>query len=263
MKIGGTDYAPLKRIREINASKPYRDHGPWSLHDFREVEDWQSVERHIHYALRSKLDYSISSQRELFAINAVEASKLLEKIDPAQIVRKPKVDRMFQDENFARFLGKLFRFTGILNWLNLQGAWTFSLFPSTNGGRYYTLNIGTHEVAYASIAPNGGPSHHMIHMDSLVHDFPHVAKWIAARRGELSDDNYASGLERSTSATFAGDFQDAIDLLDLPGVRRAVVAYWTEALIGLQERESISVHARHHNWNAVAELKKRIESEAI
>ena len=42
--------------------------------------------------------------------------------------------------------------------------------------------------------------------------------------------------------------------LKLDGVRRALFAYWAEALIGLKERGSSSMFARYHNWNAVAEI---------
>jgi hypothetical protein len=263
VKIGGTDYAPLKRIREINTSEPYKSLGPWSLHDFRQVADWRKVEYTLHYTFRSKLVKSIAAQKELFAISAVEASRYLEQIDESLVLKKPKVDRLFQDQEFASFLARLFRFTAILNWLDLQGAWTFSLFPSTSGGRYYTLNIGSHEVAFASLPANGRAPVHMIHMDHLIHDFKDVSAWVEKRGGGFADDNYAKALYRSTSVFFEGDFEVALEFLSLNGVRRAIIAYWNEALIELQEKGTASVYAKHHNWNAVAELKKRITSKGL
>jgi hypothetical protein len=263
VKIGGTDYVPLKRIKEINNAEPYKSLGPWSLHDFRQVADWRKVEYTLHYAFRSKLVKSIAAQKELFAISPIEASRYFEQIDESMVLRKPKVDRLFQDQEFACFLARLFRSTAILNWLNFQGAWTFSLFPSTSGGRYYTLNIGPHEVAYASIPANGRAPVHMIHMDRLIHDFQDVSAWVEKRGGGFADDNYAKALYRSTSVSFEGDFEVALEFLSLNGVRRAIIAYWTEALIELQEKGIVSVYARHHNWNAVAELKKRITSENL
>jgi hypothetical protein len=47
----------------------------------------------------------------------------------------------------------------------------------------------------------------------------------------------------------------------LDGVRRALIAYWNEALIGLKERRSQSIFAKHHNWNAIAEIHNRIINE--
>jgi hypothetical protein len=44
--IGGTDYPPLKRIKEINLSEPYKSLGPWSLADFPQVSDWKNVEQY-------------------------------------------------------------------------------------------------------------------------------------------------------------------------------------------------------------------------
>jgi hypothetical protein len=260
IKIGGTDYPPLKRIREINASEPYKGLGPWTLHDFRQVTDWRAVEYSLHYAFRSKLVDSIQGQKELFALSPVEASRALTNINDQQVLRKPKIDRMFQDQDFSDFLIKLFQSTAILHWLNLQGAWVFSLFPSTSGGRYFTLNIGPHEVAFTTTAPKGRKPVHMLHMDRLIHDFPEVMAWINARNGEVVDDNYKSGLYRSTSVFFEGDFSSAQEFLCLHGVRRAILAYWNEALISLSERAALSFFSRHHNWNAVAELKKRIDA---
>ena len=259
VKIGGTDYAPLKRIREINSCPPYKSLGPWALHDFRQVADWRKVEYAFHYAFRSKLVKSITGQKELFAISRVAASRHLEAIDDSVVLKKPKIDRMFQDNEFAKFLGKLFRITGILNWLDFQGAWTFSLFPATNGGRYYSLNIGPHEVAFAAVSAGGKAPGHMIYMDSLIYDFKRTVRWVEKRGGGgFRDGTYAYGLPHSTSVFFEGDFDAALEFLSLDGVRRAIIAYWTEALMGLQETKTASAYARHHNWNAVAELKKRI-----
>jgi len=54
VKIGGTDYMPIKRIKEINASDPYKSLGPRSIHDFRQVTNWRKVEYSLHYIFRSK-----------------------------------------------------------------------------------------------------------------------------------------------------------------------------------------------------------------
>ena len=48
IKIGGTDYPPMKRIKQINSSQSYKEHGVWSLHDFRQVADWPSMESNLH-----------------------------------------------------------------------------------------------------------------------------------------------------------------------------------------------------------------------
>jgi len=263
IKIGGTDYAPFKRIREINLSEPYKKLGPWRLHDFRQVADWRSVESALHYTFRSNLVTSIEQQKELFSVSPVSASKRLELIDETQVLKKPKIDRMFQDSEFSAFLGKFFRFTTILNWLELQGAWTFSLFPSTGGGRFYTINIGPHEVAFATISSSEIRSVHMIHMDRLVHELDEVKAWVNSKNGWFSDDSYNNNLYRSTSVFFEGDFNTALEFLGLPGVRRAIIAYWTEALVELQEKGSLSTYSKHHNWNAVAEIKKRVSTELI
>ena len=260
IKIGGTDHAPIKRIKEINVTEPYKGLGPWSLHDFRQVTDWRKVEHSLHYVFRSAQVTTIAGQKELFAVAPATASSHLAQIEETLIVRKPRVDRMFQDHEFSNFLFKLFEITGLMNWLDQQGAWTFSLFPSTSGGRYYTLNIGSHEVAFATSKCHGQLPIHMFLMDRLVLDFPHINDWLKARDGEIHHDQYETALERATSVFFQGDFDTAVEFLNLAGVRRAMLAYWTEALIGLQERGISSVYSRFHNWNAVAELRNRLLS---
>jgi hypothetical protein len=73
-------------------------------------------------------------------------------------------------------------------------------------------------------------------------------------------DVYASALPRSVSVGFRGTFSDALELLQLEGVRRALLAYGAEGLILLKERGIGSVFSRYHNWNAVAALRNRVIS---
>jgi len=261
IKIGGTDYPPLRRIREINVSEPYKSIGPWALADFRQVTDWRGVEYYLHYSFRSKLNTLIENQKELFQLSVHEASEKLNTIDPSLIVKKPKIDRMFQDYEFVQYLIGLFKFTGIMNWLDIQGAWTFVLFPSTNGGRYFTLNIGSHEVAFSTLPRKNEQSIHMILMDKLILDFVEVVKWVRRNGGNITEDSYKTALPRSTSIMFEGSFEKVNEFMNLDGVRRALIAYWNDALIRLKERNSLSMFAKNHNWNAIAEIHKRIINE--
>jgi len=95
-------------------------------------------------------------------------------------------------------------------------------------------------------------------MDRLIYDFPHVRKWVEARGGDYLDDAYSSALPRSVIVHFTGGFAEAQQFLRLEGVRRALIAYWAEALIEINERGVESVFSRFHNWNAVAEIRSRL-----
>jgi hypothetical protein len=64
-------------------------------------------------------------------------------------------------------------------------------------------------------------------------------------------------LPRSVSVIFEGTFEDVNGFLNLDGVRRALIAYWSEALIGLKEENKLSSYARYHDWNAIAEIHIR------
>jgi hypothetical protein len=228
------------------------------LADFRQVADWREVERSLHYTFRSKLNRDIDQQKELFYLNPQEASFKLSEIDPAMIVKKPKIDRMFQDQEFSQYIMRLFRFTGLMNWLDIQGAWTFCLFPTTAGGRYFTINIDRHEVAFSQLPRKNEPAWHMILMDRLILDFAPVVDWVIDHDGGMDDDVYRSALPRAMSVVFAGTFADVNEFLKLDGVRRALIAYWSEALISMKERNALSFFARYHNWNAVAEINRRL-----
>ncbi len=264
VKIGGTDHPPLKRIREINGCSPYRECGPWRLADFRQVADWRRVETHLHYAFRSALDTETAGQRELFRLAPHTVSRALEALDPADIIGRPKVDRMFNDGAFAGYIERLFAFAGLMHRLDGQGGWVFVLFPSTAGGRYFTLNIGRHEVAFTTLPrQETGLPVHMILVDRLIYDFPDTIGWVRSRGGRVRDDIYASGRGRAVSLFFDATMQDATAFLRLDGVRRAMIAYWHEGLIELAERGSLSLFSKHHDWNAVAELRRRLEQRAV
>jgi hypothetical protein len=259
IKIGGSDYPPLKRIKEINTIEPYKSLGPWTLGDFRQVNDWRKVEYNLHYTFRSKRVKDIAGQKELFLLSLPEASVQLNKINPEEIINKPKVDRMFHDENLCTCLVKLFQFTGLMRWLDLQGAWTFTLFPGTNGGRYFTINIGPHEVAFSTLNRKSIQSLHMLLMDNLILDFDAVTQWVRNHNGSIKKDAYDKALPRSTSVIFEGDLHSANEFLSLDGVRRSLIAYWTESLITLQEKGVLSPYSKYHNYNAIAELHKKIQ----
>jgi hypothetical protein len=259
IKIGGTDYPPLKRIKEINTTEPYKSLGPWTLGDFRQVCDWRKVEHNLHYLFRSKKVDKIEEQKELFSTTLYEASLKLNELDPNEVINKPKVDRMFQDEHFCGYLIELFRFTGLMNWLEMQGAWTFVLFPGTSGGRYFTINIGPHEVAFSTLKKKTEESIHMIFMDKLILDFDTVAKWVIDHNGCVNKDVYNTALPRSVALFFEGDFETAQEFMRLDGVRRATIAYWTESLMIQKDKNVLSSYARHHNYNAIAELNKKMQ----
>lgn len=103
----------------------------------------------------------------------------------------------------------------------------------------------------------------MIHMDQMVWDFSEVNQWLRDHQGVIENNSYIRGLYRSASVFFYDDFVAANEFLTLKGVRRAIIAYWTEALMELQEKNIASVYERYHHWNAIAELKRRIELNLI
>ena len=88
---------------------------------------------------------------------------------------------------------------------------------------------------------------------TLILDYPDTIIWIGLRAGEVRDAEYASA-ERAVVIHFQEDFANAEKIFNLPGVRRALIAYWSEALADLRERQASSVYARFHSYDAVSAL---------
>ncbi|GEE00064.1 hypothetical protein nbrc107696_05100 [Gordonia spumicola] len=259
VKIGRTENLPPHRLREINQTPAYQAHGPWTIADLVHVTDVVAVETRIHRAIRSRYDASIEHQNELFDISVVEARGLLRTVpERSEVHAYPKLERGFFDPDLAAYLDSLYRSAGLSAFSGEQGAWTLSLFPSS--GRYFTVNIGPHEVAY-STTPKPGQTRHrnVIVVDKLIRDYPDVKRWVRNHAGSIDDADYASQRDRATSIYFEGDLTEANELLALPGVRRSLIAYWTEGILELRETGRESRYKNSHNWNAAAELQRRAE----
>jgi hypothetical protein len=147
----------------------------------------------------------------------------------------------------------MFQLSGLFGNLDIQGAWTLSLLPKTKGGRWFTLNIGPHEVAFSTRKSDDNKFTHFLILDRLILDYPDTIIWIGLRGGEVEDAHYASA-ERAVVIRFQEDFANAEKAFSLPGVRRALIAYWSEALADLRERQVSSVYARYHSYDAVSAL---------
>lgn len=263
IKIGGTTNPPAVRIREINGTSSYRDVGPWQLSDFRQVRDWRLVEADLHQRFASNRVLDVEGTRELFSVAVSEARQALTALPRELLVRVDEVDRMFQDRDLALYLERLFSFTGLASWLHIQGAWTLRLYPSTSGGRFFTLNIGDHEVAYSPLARVGYQPRHVLIVDKLVEDFSDVRAWLDEHDGYIREATYKKGYGRAATVDFAAGFAEAEQLFAVPGIRRALVAYWSEALVDLWERNAKSAYSRVHDYNATAAIVTRLANRQI
>lgn len=262
VKIGRTVFPPNKRLREVNTSSPYAELGPWSVLTWRSVKDQKRVERDLHYRFRSDLASDIPGQRELFRISPYEASRALDELDEEELIGKPKVDRMFHDQLFTSYLDDLFEVSGLQHELDTQGSWTFVLFPSSADGRFFTLNIGPHEVAFSSLPRPGRPQMNMLCLDRLVLDFKKTRKWMRQHQALFYDDLYRSALPHGISVHVTGGFELMGEFIRLGGVRRAIIAYWHERLQILRDSGSTSLFARHHDYNAVTALVSRLTAHS-
>ena len=99
----------------------------------------------------------------------------------------------------------------------------------------------------------------MLLVDKLIFDFEEVINWIKNHNGSIEVDSYVTALPRSVSLIFEGNFEEVIEFYSLDGVRRALIAYWNEALIDLKERGVMSVYAKYHNYNAINKIVKCLQ----
>lgn len=252
VKIGGTEKPIAERLRGINGTPSYSDHGPWTLSDFLHVTDWRRVEGELHKHF-NKYNVPAPKTRELFDIAPHKARERLRLTNKLLRVGYETTGKLFRDRSAKLFLYRLFELSGLFGSLDLQGAWTLSILPKTSGGRSFTLNIGSHEVAFSALKPSNGKLTHFIVLDRLLLDYPDTVIWIGNHGGEVREASYRSA-KRAVVIAFDETFAGAERFFKLDGVRRALVAYWYDALADLRERSAKSVFARYHSYDAVAEL---------
>ncbi len=253
IKIGGTERPIAERIRGINAAAGYSDLGPWQLSDFMHVTDWRLVENGLHRHFKGQTVLEVERTRELFRVPAHDARIKLRLTQNALRVGHDKTLQIFKNKDAGLFLFRLFQLSGLFGSIDLQGAWSLSLLPQTNGGRWFTLNIGSHEVAFSTKERENTIPTHFIVLDRLILEYPETIMWIGKRDGEVRDAVYRSA-ERAVVVSFRDDFAGAERFFALSGVRRAMIAYWSESLADLRQRNAKSTYARYHSYDAVSEL---------
>ena len=265
VKIGMTVAAPMMRLRGIIGTPHYAAVGPWHIVECRAVLDAEAEERALHRRFEAARVTSVPRAKELFDIDLADALAALQEIPPERCLDGPRLSQFREDHDLRVYLAALFRVSGREHFADIQGAWTLSLYPSTMGGRYFTLNIDRHEVAFSTLAKADRPAVHMLVTDALVQRYgggdelgggpewraPSIA--LCIRQG-LRASPYASGKEGSVAVHWAGSIADAVAILDQPGVRRALLAYWYDMLLPMGERGKRSLHARRHDHNAASDL---------
>lgn len=252
IKIGRTERPIGERLRGINGGEAYAPHGPWELSDFVHVTDCTAVEGALHRHFRDR-NVEVEGTRELFSVAPHEARERLRSISRPLRVDHERTDQLFQNPDVSLFLFRLFQLSGLYGNLDIQGAWTLSVLPQTNGGRWFTLNIGPHEVAFCTRTAIEGKFSHYLVLDRLILEYPKTVMWLGQHDGDIQEAEYKAA-ERAVAVSFDEDFASAERLFALPGVRRALVAYWADALADLRERNAKSVYARYHSYDAVSQL---------
>jgi hypothetical protein len=121
------------------------------------------------------------------------------------------------------YLFRLFELSGLFSNVDIQGAWTLTLLPKTKGGRWFTLNIGSHEVAFSTKSATEGNVQHFIVLDRLILEYPDTIVWIGNRDGSVDVAEYVAA-ERAVVVNFNESFANAERFFTLPGVRRALIA---------------------------------------
>lgn len=254
VKIGRTDTPPMKRLREINSNPEYRTLGPWNLSDFLHVVDSHLVERrmHQHFGAANSKDYD--RIRELFRVTPFDARQQLQAVEPALRVGSDDTVRLTKDRDIEQYLLRLFAVSGLFGNLDIQGAWTLTLFTSTADGRTFTINIGTHEVAFSGLTDDENVTHHYIVMDALILRYPDVKRWLKARGGTIKDAPHKTARQGAVVLFFEDRFADAQAVFDLPGVRRAIIAYWADWLAEMRAKGTKSWFERYHNYDVTYKL---------
>ena len=258
VKIGRSNTLPYRRLKELNGSLNYGPLGPWEIVSYVEVFDAVVVETFLHRTIRDRNKADFDTCNELFDISPFDALSLFNNIPAAEVRGFDKVARLHSTGDLEDYLGDIFTSTGLNHMMSLQGIWALTMFPSTGRGRYFTLNIDRHEVAYSTLPGRGVAAEHMLLMDPLVFEYAEPKRWLTANGGGGLERSYSSGLVRQSPVVFSGTLADARFFVSLPGVRRALVAYWYDLLLQAAEAGRESLFARHHNLAAVESVLRRL-----
>lgn len=257
IKIGMTTTSPFQRIIELNSSGVYMLYGKWTLLDCRKVRNCRAIEMGLHRRLAGQRVTDHGTATELFSISGSEARAALDAIPETEMIGAQPVSKLLRDVDLLVYLQALFRTSGLENFFSAQEAWTFSLFPSTNGGeRFFTLNIDNHEVAFSGRRRKESLPFHNLVMDELVEHDLEVRSWMGRHSGEFYDPPYKNAFPRSVLLNFSAELDAASEFLTTGTVRRALLAYWYDYLLAKTDRGSRSMFARFHNYNAVSEIFK-------
>jgi hypothetical protein len=173
-------------------------------------------------------------------------------VEPSLRIGHDQTEQLFRQRDLSLYLLRLFELSGLLGNLDIQGAWTLTLFTKTVGGRFFTINLGSHEVAFSPRHSEAEGQHYLV-VDKLVRDFPKVAQWLDRHDGCIRPVKYAKAT-RAVFLQFRSTFAEAERLFAIPGVRRALIAYWADGLADLRERDARSTYARYRNYDAVYRL---------
>ena len=257
IKVGRTTTTPFQRLNEINNASPYREHGPWHLLDCKNVVNCFELETALHRKLSALRTADVPSANELFQITRADALALLASIPTSDLWEAVPVAKLELEPEFNAYISRLFELTGIEAFLDQQEAWTFSLFPSTSGGRYFTMNIGRHEVAYSALPfeqEDYYPPLHVLVVDALINREKDVKGWLKERNGRIDKTPYKSARPNAVAISFEGEFEEVLGLFEIPGFRRALIAYWYDALLEMRRKGTRSLFAKHHNYSAISSI---------
>ena len=263
LKIGRTNTLPYRRLKELNASPNYGSLGPWEIVSYIEVLDEIVVETFLHRSIRDKHCRHYPGCNELFDLSPAAALELFNQVPAAEIRGFDRVARLHSTETLEAYLADIFRLSGLEHMLAQQGIWCLTMFPSTAGGRYFTINIDRHEVGFSSLPGRGLPARHMLLLDPLIEEYPDAISWLENHNGGVLDGEYASGLEGQFPILFEGKLEDAREFIALAGVRRALVAYWYDLLLQTAEAGRGSFFAKHHNLAAVQSIMRLRQKQII
>lgn len=259
LKIGLTTDVPHRRIQAINSDQTYGPIGSWSLVDCRRVHDCRRVETLLHERFKESRVTDFARARELFAISKEDACNALAELPESELVGARPVSKLKTSPEILRYLHTLFRSSGLENFFGAQGRWTFTLYPSTGSGdRYFTLNIGAHEVAFSG--GDGKYEYHSLVLDEAVLTDIAAISWLSSRGADISaaESRYERARPNSVSFIVRASTSEMDVFLRLPGVRRALLAYWYDYLLEMIENDRRSVYGRHHNYTAVSEIFRTI-----
>jgi hypothetical protein len=162
IKIGGTERPISERLRGINGTASYSEHGPWELSDFLHVTDWRLVEGEIHRHFKKSSMFEMSQERTSYLTSLpMRRGRHCSRPTSPCVSATKRLMNFFLTEASGCSCSNYFSFQGYLAISTFKELGQYlgeRISSSTNSNRDACHGSDSHAPAQCGRVSNGGPA---------------------------------------------------------------------------------------------------------